>query len=307
MSVDLVDLVDLDGKVAIVTGAGGGIGRATAHQLAQQGASVVVNDIGTSTDGLGQDFAKADAVAEEIRAAGGKAAPNHDSVSDFDAAANIIETALREFGGVDILVNNAGLAARGELWELDAEDFERVTASHIKGTFNCSRHAVSHMKDKGWGRIVNLVSRAGIIGMPGSLAYGTGKGGVFGFTNVTSRDLGRFGITVNAVNPASTETRMVTQATDRMQGADEATRARIKGLLAAMQKPERVAVLIGTLCTEAAADINGQIFLVQKNHIGLFQPLTVTQSIDREQEWTAADLGEALAGLKFHPLDDPYA
>ncbi len=299
--------VDLNGKVAIVTGAGGGIGRATALQLAQQGASVVVNDIGTSTEGLGDDFSKADAVAEEVRAAGGKAAPNHDSVSDFDAAANIIETALREFGGVDILVNNAGLSTRGQLWELDAETFERITASHIKGTFNCSRHAIRHMKDKGWGRIVNLVSRAGIIGMPGSLAYGTGKGGVFGFTNVTSRDLVHYGITVNAVNPSSTETRMVTQAMDQMQSGDEATRARAKSLLGAMQKPERVAVLIGYLCTPAAENINGQVFLVKQNQIGLFQPMTVTQSIDREEEWQVAPLGEALATLKFHPLDDPYA
>ena len=298
--------VDLHGRVAIVTGAGGGIGRATALQLAQQGASVVVNDIGTSTEGLGDDFSKADAVAEEILAAGGKAAPNHDSVSDFDAAANIIETALSAFGGVDILVNNAGLSARGEIWELDAETFERITASHIKGTFNCCRHAVSHMKDKGWGRIVNLVSRAGIIGMPGSLAYGAGKGGVFGITNVTSRDLGQYGITVNAVNPSSTRTRMVTQATDRMQSGDEATQARVKGLLAAMQEPERVAVLIGHLCTPAAEHINGQFFLVRQNHIGLFQPLTVTQSIDREEPWNVDALGEALAGLKFHPLDDPY-
>ena len=298
---------ELEGKVAIVTGAGGGIGRATAMQLARLGASVVVNDIGTSVEGQGDDFAKADIVAQEIRAAGGRAAPNHDSVADFDAAAGIIDTALREFGGVDILVNNAGLAARGQLWELDAETFERVSASHIKGTFNCSRHAVGHMKDKGWGRIVNLVSRAGIIGMPGSLAYGVGKGGMFGFTNVASRDLAQFGITVNAVNPSSTQTRMVTQAMAQLESADEAARSRAKKLLDSMQKPENVAVLIATLCTPAAADINGQVFLVRQNYVGLFQPLTITQSIDREEDWSVGALGEALEGLKFHPLDDPYA
>jgi len=298
---------ELEGKVAIVTGAGGGIGRATAMQLARLGASVVVNDIGTSVEGTGDDFAKADIVAQEIRAAGGRAAPNHDSVADFDAAANIIDTALREFGGVDILVNNAGLAARGQLWELDAETFERVSASHIKGTFNCSRHAVGHMKDKGWGRIVNLVSRAGIIGMPGSLAYGVGKGGMFGFTNVASRDLAQFGITVNAVNPSSTQTRMVTQAMAQLESADEAARSRAKKLLDSMQKPENVAVLIATLCTPRAADINGQVFLVRQNYVGLFQPLTISQSIDREEDWDVGALGEALEGLKFHPLDDPYA
>lgn len=298
--------IDLEDRVAIVTGAGGGIGRATALELARLGAAVVVNDLGTSTTGEGTDASKAESVAAEIRSLGGRAAVSSDSVAEFAAAGRIIETAIAEFGRVDVLVNNAGLTAPGSIRSLDPDDFERISASHIKGTFNCARHAVPHMIEAGWGRIVNLVSRAGILGIPGSLAYGVGKGGVFGFTNVASRELARHGITVNAVNPASTETRMVTQATDRMQQGDADMRARAEAMLAAAQSPEQVAVLIGWLCTPASADVNGQVFLVSKNHVGLFQPLTVTQGVDRDEPWTVAELGEALGSLRYHPLDQPY-
>ncbi|MEM7143222.1 MAG: SDR family NAD(P)-dependent oxidoreductase [Actinomycetota bacterium] len=297
---------DLDGRVAIVTGAGGGIGRAVASELAGLGAAVVVNDLGTSTDGVGRDLSRAEGVAEEIRAAGGRAAVSGDSVADFDEAGRIIETAIGEFGRVDILVNNAGLTSSGPLKSTGPEDFERISASHIKGTFNCSRHAVPHMIDAGWGRIVNLVSRAGISGIPGSLAYGVGKGGVFGFTNVASRELARHGITVNAINPASTETRMVTQATDRMQQGNEEMQARAEAMLAAAQSPEQVAVVIAWLCTPAAADVNGQVFLVSRDDVGLFQPLTVTQRVGRDESWSVDELGSALGGLDFHPLDQPY-
>ncbi len=299
--------VDLSGKVAVVTGAGGGIGRATALELARLGAAVLVNDLGTSTDGIGSDAARAEAVADEIRAAGGRAAANGDSVAEYASAGRIIDQAVSELGGIDILVNNAGLTGRGGAHEVDAETFDRVVASHVQGAFGCTRHAVDHMIEGGWGRIVNMVSRTGISGIPGAVAYGTAKGGVFGFTNVASRDLGRFGITVNAVNPASTRTRMVTQAFDTMQSEDVAARKRAENLVSQMQAPENVAVLIAYLCTPAAAGINGQVFLVDHNRIGLFAPIEVTQSVEREKEWTVAELEAGLGELSFHALDDPYA
>jgi NAD(P)-dependent dehydrogenase (short-subunit alcohol dehydrogenase family) len=265
-----------------------------------------VNDTGTETDGSGGDATLAVAVAAEIEAAGGRAAPSTDSVAEWDAAERIVDTALERFGGVDLLVNNAGLSAGAPLWELDPALFERVVASHLHGSFHCMRAAAPHMKAKGFGRIVNLVSRAGIIGVPGNAAYGAGKGGVFGLTNVASRDLGPFGITVNAVNPSATDTRMVAGAiaAGRAAGGDAARRA--ENLAAVIQRPEDVAVLIAALCSKAAAGINGQVFFVARSRVGLFQPLTLTQHRDREAPWTADELAEALGTFETHPLEAPY-
>jgi len=298
--------VTLEGKVAVVTGAGRGIGRATAIELARLGAAVVVNDIGTALDGSGSDKRPADEVVAEIQARGGRAAASHDSVAEFESAGRIIDTAVKRFGGVDILVNNAGLSAGSPIWEQDPELFARVGASHVGGTFHCTRHAVPYMKQKRWGRIVNLVSRSGILGIAGTIAYGTAKGGVFGFTNVASRDLAPHGVTVNAVNPSSTETRMVMQAVEsgRRLGGEAGRRA--DNLMAVLQRPEDVAVLIAYLCTEEAAGITGQVFLVKKSEIGLFQPLTVTQSLSKEGSWSVDELAQAISKLAFHPLDTPY-
>jgi NAD(P)-dependent dehydrogenase (short-subunit alcohol dehydrogenase family) len=294
--------MQLAGRTAIVTGAGGGIGRATAHALAQLGAAVVVNDIGRDPAGA----PTAERVAAEIRSAGGRAAANTDSVTDWDGAARMVELGRREFGSLDILVNNAGIAFSGPPWDLDAKTFDRVVASHVQGSFYCARHALAPMRERGWGRIVNLVSRAGITGMPSSLAYAVGKGGVFGLTNALSRDLQGSGITVNAVNPASTDTPMVGAALEKLAAMGEPARQRAESLRAQMQRPEQVAVVIASLCLPGAGHINGQIFLVEHNKIGLFQPLTVTQQVERGEPWTPAALCEALGKLALHGLTDAY-
>ena len=296
----------LDGRAAVVTGAGRGIGRATAIELARLGAGVVVNDIGTSTAGDGSDVSPAEQVAQEIVAAGGRAVANTDSVTDFDAAGRIIGAALDAFGSVDILVNNAGLSAGTVIWDLTPELFNRVSAVHIQGSFNCTRHAVTHMKEKGWGRIVNLVSRSGLIGVPGNAAYGTGKGGVFGFTNVVSRDLAPHGITVNGVNPSSTDTRMVSEAIEAGEKEGGARAKMAAGLKAALQTPFDVAVVIVALCSDQAAGITGQFFFVRRTEVGLFKPLSVAQTTSRDETWTAGDLADALTKLEPYPLDTPY-
>lgn len=298
--------LSLVGKTAVVTGAGRGIGRATALELARHGAKVVVNDIGTSTAGVGLDELPAETVAGEIAAGGGEALANTESVTDFDAAGRIIQSAVERFGGVDILVNNAGLSAGAPIWELEPELFERVTSTHIEGTYNCTRHAVGPMKEQGWGRIVNLVSRSGLTGVAGNAAYGAGKGGIFGFTNVVSRDLAGFGITVNGVNPSSTDTRMVSEAIEEAERRGGEMASRAANLRAVLQAPEQVAVLIAALCSEQAAAISGQFFFVRGTEVGLFQPLTVVQETAREARWTASELADALADFEPYPLDSPY-
>ena len=297
----------LEDRVAIVTGAGRGIGRATALALASRGARVVVNDLGSSLEGAGDDATPANEVVREIEKAGGIAVSSHDSVAEWPSANRIIETALDHFGRIDLLVNNAGLSATAPIWEQDPDHFDLVVRSHLYGTFYCIRAAAPHMKEAGFGRIVNVVSRAGLLGIPNQGAYGAGKGGVFGLTNVASRDLAPFGITVNAVNPAATETRMVTTAIEsfRAQGGEGEKMA--KGLSEALQSPENIAGLITALCLDEEGRWNGEIFHLEKDSVGLFDPLTVRQESKHEGNWTIDSLSEAVAKFEPHSQHVVYA
>ena len=292
---------DLQGRVAVVTGAGRGIGRATALALSALGASVVVNDNGTSAEGVGTDAGPADEVAAEIVKRGGKAVANHDSVADYDSAGQILASAMNSFGRIDILVNNAGTMAGGPIYDLDPSVFESVVRTHLFGAFYCTRHACLPMKEQGSGRIVNLVSRAGLMGAAGAVAYGSGKGGIYGLTNASARDLAPFGITVNAVNPAATKTRMVTDAIDRArsQGQDTGSAER---MLAQMQTPEDVAVVIAYLCTDAAADVNGQTFIALHGAVGLVPTFAATKTISQAGPYSVAQLAAAFAGLEVPPM-----
>ena len=299
--------MSLAGRTAIVTGAGRGIGKATALQLARMGAAVVVNDLGTTVEGMGRDAAVAAAVVAEIEAAGGRAMASAASVTEFAGVERMVAEAVDRFGGVDILVNNAGMSSTAPIWEMDPDDFDRVSASHAKGTFNTIRCVAPHMRARGWGRIVNLVSRAGLVGIPGTAAYAAGKGAVFALTNVAARDLASSGITVNAVNPSSTGTRMVLDAVERAraQGRAEAV-ARAARLEAALQAPEDVAALIAALCTEEAGKLTGQVLFVGRGEIGLFRPLAVEQTTRVPGGSTVEALLTALGGFRPHPLDAPY-
>jgi NAD(P)-dependent dehydrogenase (short-subunit alcohol dehydrogenase family) len=285
----------LAGRVAVVTGAGRGIGRATALELARQGACVVVNDLGGSLAGDAADAEPARVVAAEIEAAGGQARANNDSVANWPAAQRIIQTALDAFGRIDLLVNSAGLSIDAPIGELDPEVFDRVVRSHLHGAFHCLRAAAPHMQAAQFGRVVNLVSRAGLLGIPATPAYGSAKGGVFGLTNVASLDLAEFGITVNAVSPAATETRMVTNAIEALSRQDTASTERARGLRDALQAPERVACVIAALCLDSSAAVNGQIVYVDKERVGFFQPLALARSTSLEP---AADVAAAAAALE---------
>ncbi|MBM4405524.1 MAG: SDR family NAD(P)-dependent oxidoreductase [Chloroflexi bacterium] len=295
----------LEGRVAVVTGAGRGIGRAVAHRLSEMGAAVVINDLGTSTDGTGADTSPADQVVGEIRAKGGQAVASYDSVADFEAAGRIIGTAVKTFGKIDILINNAGVNISAPIYEITPETFATVVGVHVSGTYNCTRHACVYMKNQKWGRIVNMVSRASLIGSVGNSAYGAGKGGIFGFTNVVSRDLAPFGITVNGVNPDAANTRMVTESRARWkQAGPNPTEA--KRMKTVPQDPDNIAIVVTALCTQEAAHISGQYFLVQGSLVGLFQPLTITKHIYKDGMWTPEDLAKAMNMMGIPHLPVAY-
>ncbi len=237
----------MDGRVAVVTGSGRGIGREFALSMAREGASVVINDVGVSLDGQGTEDDPAAQTCKDIEALGARAVPNYDSVSDFEGAGRIIDTAVNEFGKIDILVNNAGIVRDRSLVKMSEEDFDAVVAVHMKGTFNCARHAAPYMKDAGYGRIINVTSQAGLRGNFGQTNYGAAKAAIMGMTFVWAIELGKYGITVNAMSPAGA-TRMTASLFERT-GTEPPPES----------NPALNAPIVTFLASERAAHVNGQI------------------------------------------------
>jgi NAD(P)-dependent dehydrogenase (short-subunit alcohol dehydrogenase family) len=249
----------LDGRVAVVTGSGRGIGREFALCFAREGAKVVVNDVGVSLDGRGGEHDPAAQVCKEIAEIGSEAVPNYDSVADFDAARNIVQTAVDAFGKVDILVNNAGIVRDRTLLKMDESDFDAVVGVHMKGTFNCTRHAAEHMRAQEYGRIVNITSSAGLRGNFGQTNYGAAKAGIMGMTFVWALELARYGITVNAVAPSGA-TRMTASLFEKSGNEPPAE-----------ENPALNAPLVAFLASDAAAHVNGQILGRTEYGYTLFQ------------------------------------
>ena len=281
----------LENRVAVVTGAGRGIGRDIALCLASEGASVLVNDVGVSLGGQGTEEDPAAQVCAEISARGGQAVPNDDSVSDFEAAGRIIGTAVDTYGRIDIVVNNAGIVRDRTLVKMDEADYDAVIAVHQKGTFNTVRHAAPLMKEAGYGRIVNITSSAGLRGNFGQSNYGAAKAAIMGMTFVWALELGKYGITSNAVAPAG-----FTRMTEGLYAGAEPP---------ADQDPALNAPLIAFLASEGASYVNGQVLGRTGYAYTLFQTPRPIATMYKEGGWTPEEVSEhfhEVLGLHLQPV-----
>jgi len=270
-----------DGKVAAITGAGGGIGRAYALAFAREGAKVVVNDLGGSRDGTGSGSTMAEKVVAEIKEMGGEAAPSFDNVATEEGAANIVKVAVDNFGRLDILVNNAGILRDKTLFKLTPDLWDPVINVHLKGTYLCTRAAAMQMKEQGeGGRVINTSSIAGLMGNFGQCNYSAAKAGIAGFTRTAALELRRPKITVNCIAPVA-KTRM-TDDIDAVPGE---------------AKPEFIAPIVLFLASDLAADITGRIFGVHGNHLFEYK-MEMTRGVDKGEEmWKPSEIKERLKDI----------
>ncbi|MEO7428185.1 MAG: SDR family oxidoreductase [Acidimicrobiales bacterium] len=285
-----------EGRTVIVTGSGRGLGRAHALELARQGAQVVVNDLGCELDGSGGGSGPAGEVVEEIRAAGGQAIANGDDVADFAGAERLVRAAIVAFGGLDAVVNNAGFV-RDRMFANAAEDeWDAVVRVHLKGHFAVARHAAAYWRDQAKagapvdGRIINTSSGAGILGSVGQAAYSAAKGGIATLTLVQAAELGRYGVTANALCPAA-RTRMTEGIFTEMMATPDAPNA-----FDAMA-PENVSPLVAWLASTQSAAVTGRMFEVEGGKVGIATGWQHGPTVDKGDRWDAAELGPVIADL----------
>jgi NAD(P)-dependent dehydrogenase (short-subunit alcohol dehydrogenase family) len=300
----------LEGRVAVVTGGGRGIGRAVAMLLAQEGASVVVNDFGVAVDGTKPSEGPAAEVAEEIKKAGGKAVPNFDTVATVEGGENLVKTALDAFGRVDILVNVAGILRDRMIFNMSEQEWDDVIAVHLKGHYCTTKPASILMRQQRYGRIINFSSISGLGGLPGQANYGAAKAGIAGFTRVVARDLGRYGVTCNAIAPGAA-TRMT--ATVPQNTAQLRARAGTAPMVAPprqssvppMREPGYVAPMTVFLATDAAWNVNGKIFYVAGGRISLAHEETPMRQIIKQSMWTVDELRDLVPRELMYGLQNP--
>src|SRR5881394_4003342 len=268
---------DLNGKVAIVTGAGRGIGRSHALALADAGAKVVVNDLGAGVAGEGSDLAPAEQVVEEIRAAGGEASTNGENVADFAGAERLVQQAIEEFGRLDILVNNAGILRDRMIVNMTEDEWDAVIGVHLKGHFAPTRNAAAYWRERSKagdevkGRVVNTSSPSGVFGNVGQANYGAAKSGIAGFTLIVAQELQRYGVTVNCLAP-NARTRMTEETFDMdapQEGFDPLD-------------PSNMSPLVVALCADEAQSITGQVFHVWGGAINALQGWTAGELFETE-------------------------
>ena len=285
----------LDGRVAIVTGAGRGIGRSVARLLASEGASVVVNDLGSAVDGSGHDSGPAHDVVAEIAEAGGKAVANGADISVFAAAENLVQTAIEEFGRLDILVNVAGILRDRMVFNMTEQEWDDVIRVHLKGTFNTTRFASAHWRslrdESAQNRIINFTSVSGLHGAPGQPNYAAAKMGIVGLTWSSARALGKYGVTVNAISPGA-----ATRMTDSVPTERRRTRPEVDEW-----SPDNVAPIVAYLASERSGWITGRIIHSSGYEVSLYSNPEPVVRIVGTGPWQPDALAEQVE-RSFGPL-----
>ena len=285
-----------EGRVVIITGAGRGIGREHALEFAHQGAKVVVNDLGGEMDGTGSSTGPAGEVVDEIRSAGGEAVANGDDISDVDGAKRLVETAIDAFGGLDVLVNNAGILRDRMLVNMTIEEWDAVIKVHLRGTFAPARAAAEYWRERvkagetNDARIINTTSPSGIYGNVGQTNYGAAKAGIAAFTVIAAMELGRYGVTVNAIAPAA-----LTRMTENL-GMGAAS-AEVKAGEFNALSPANIAPLVVWLGSGESKDVTGRVFNVQGGHISVAEGWVAGPGVDKDDRWDPAELGAVIPGL----------
>jgi NAD(P)-dependent dehydrogenase (short-subunit alcohol dehydrogenase family) len=283
-----------EGRTVIVTGAGRGIGREHALAFARAGARVVVNDLGVALDGSGVDASPAQQVVDEIRAAGGEAVANTSDIADFGTAAALVQSALATFGGLDVVVNNAGFVRDRMFFTTSEEEWDAVIRVHLKGHFAVTRHAAAYWRAQSKagvnvdGRIINTSSGAGLMGSVGQSAYSAAKGGIAALTLVEAAEMGRYGVTANAIAP-SARTRMTEEVfADRMQAPESGFD---------VNDPANISPLVVWLGSADSADVSGRVFEIEGGQLSIADGWQHGPQFDNGARWEPSEIGTAVRKL----------
>ena len=289
-------------KVAIITGSGRGIGRGVALLMAEEGAKVVVVDPGVNVDGTGSDMSVAEQVVAEIRERGGEAAACTESVANMSGGEKIVQTALDNFGKLDIVVTVAGILRDRMVFNMSEQEWDDVIAVHLKGTFSVVKHASVLFRQQRSGRIITFSSTSGLYGNSGQANYGAAKDGIAGFTRVVARDMGRYGVTANAISP-SAATRMTTSVPDEARELRAARGISTGASTTLRGGPDDIAPMVVWLASDEAAHVNGHVFHVTEGLINLLNEPQPVKTIQKQGKWTVEELARVFPttiGLELH-------